>query len=267
MTIWKIFPILLYHMVLNSFVPCTTTKGERPSGLPLSEENIKKILSINHIDNFDEYLKLIKFKYEMVEIANEHFKKIASHERRILQNSKDILVKVLKKNAKKNKLKISQEYLQDTAQYILNELRRINEVKRIEQEVYDENCDSYREDYYEYRDRQFDAAFENAHSNWANNELTKDFDPQWKKVKWDLWVDYFNDILQTLKIKDYMLHVSILHLRTISSSCKEIYDALKATLIQTYKNPFTQEYYKFLDSSVEDWEKQKKNQPQERKSQ
>ncbi|ANQ06030.1 Uncharacterized protein PCOAH_00002400 [Plasmodium coatneyi] len=262
MTIWKIFPFLLYHLVLNSFFPCATTKAERPSGLPLSEENIKKLLSINHFDNFenfDNYLKFIKFKYEMVEIAHEHFKKITSQERYVLLNSKDILVKVLNENAENKKFKISKECVEDTAQYILNELRRTNEVKRIEQVVHDEYCDTYRTEYYEYRDRQFNAAFENAHSNWANNELTKNFDPQWKKVKWNIWVDYFNDILHTLKIKDYMLHVSILHLKTISSSCKEVYDALKASLIKTYNNPFKNEYFNFLNSSVEEWEKQKKN--------
>ncbi|CAA9986422.1 conserved Plasmodium protein, unknown function [Plasmodium knowlesi strain H] len=260
MTIWNIFSIFLYHLVFSSFFPCTTTKGERLSGLPLSQENINKILSINHIDkfeNFDTYLKFIKFKYEMVHLANEHFKKINSPEIQLLLNSKDILVKVLNENAERNKIKISKEYIEDTAEYILDELHKKNEVKKIEQVVHDEYCDSYRTEYYEYRDRQFNAAFENAHSNWAHNELTKNFDPQWKKVKWNLWVDYFNDILYTLKIKDYMLHVSILHLRTISSSCKEIYDTLKASLIQTYKDPFKQEYFKFLDSSVEEWEKLK----------
>ncbi|EUD65371.1 hypothetical protein C922_04316 [Plasmodium inui San Antonio 1] len=90
--------------------------AERSSGPALSEEDINKILSINHIDNFDEYLKFIKFKYEMVEIANEHFKKIGSQERRVLLKSKDILVNVLNENAKRNELNISQERLQDTAQ-------------------------------------------------------------------------------------------------------------------------------------------------------
>ncbi|GAB64685.1 hypothetical protein PCYB_022550 [Plasmodium cynomolgi strain B] len=153
----------------------------------------------------------------MIGMANEHFKKITSQETQVLLNSKDILVKVLRENAERNKLKITQECLQDTAQYILNELKKINEVKRIEQVVHDEICDSYRKEYYEYRDRQFNAAFENAHSNWANNEFTKNFDP---------------------------------------GSCKEIYDSLKASLIETYKKPFTQEYFKFLDSSVEEWAKQ-----------
>ncbi|KJP89274.1 hypothetical protein AK88_01154 [Plasmodium fragile] len=259
MIIWKIYPIFLYHLVLYSFFPCTTTKGNRPSGLLLSDENINKVLSINHIDNFDNYLKIIKFQYDMTEIAKEHFKKITSQERQHLLNSKDILVQVLKENAENYKLDMPQECVQHTAEYILHELNRTYEAQKLEQVVFDTYCDFYRKEYYEYRDRQFNAAFENAHSNWANNQLTKNFDAQWKKVKWNIWVDYFNDILHTLKIKDYMLHASILHLQTNSSLCKDIYDALKISLIKTYTNPFKQEYYKFLNSSVEESEQQKKN--------
>ncbi|GAW79190.1 hypothetical protein PGO_021620 [Plasmodium gonderi] len=253
MMIWRIFLIFLFVLAHSSFVLYASTNDKTIWGLPISEEKVNKILSINHIENFNDYLKFIKFKYEMIGIANNRLRNISNEEAQILLNSKDALVEVLKGNADRNELKLPYEDLQDVAQYILNELIKKNEMKKIEQIVFDEKCDSYRDEYYEYRDRQFKEAFENAHSNWANNELTKNFDPQWKKMKWNLWVDYFNDILYTLKLKDYMLHNSILHLKTISSVCKQLYDTLKASLIKTYTKPFVFEYNKFLHSSIEEW--------------
>ncbi|KAI4841004.1 hypothetical protein MKS88_000771 [Plasmodium brasilianum] len=229
-------------------------KKELLSGVPLSDKEINKLLSINTIHNLKEYITFIKFKYAMTKKASVHFKNITTEKKQILLETKDDLVNVLRENSEKNnKSPLSEFYILDIAEYIINDLYETNEPKRVEQEVYNEICASYRDDYYEYRDRQFDAAFENMHSNWANNKLTQNMDPQWKKEKWTIWVHYFSDILNTLRHKDDLLHTSILHLKTISNSCKEVYSSLKYSLIDTYKTPFLSEYNKFLQSSIDKW--------------
>ncbi|SBT30880.1 conserved Plasmodium protein, unknown function [Plasmodium ovale wallikeri] len=228
-------------------------RGEMLLGIPLNDEEKKKIISLNVINNLKDYIIFIKFKDEMIQLANEHFKIIATEKKKILLDNKNDLMRVLDANSQRSKLNLSQFRIMDITEYIMNELLNTIEKKKIEQEVYDHHCALYRDEYYDYRDRQFDAAFENMHSNWANNKLVKDLNPEWKKSKWNIWVHYFSDILQTLKIKDQMIYNSILHLKTVSNSCKEIYDVLTGSLIDTYKEPFLSEYNSFIYSSIDEW--------------
>ncbi|CRG94554.1 hypothetical protein PGAL8A_00194900 [Plasmodium gallinaceum] len=243
-----------YFLVINWLTPCISIRSEPPLYFPLGVDELKHLLRHSLMTGVTNSAKIINFKFNVMEASVEKFKNSTQEERNEMLNSKDQLLNAITKLAELKDLKIEEVVLKYIANFVMDELIRINEGNLNEAQGYQE-CREYSGNYDIYIDQKCKMILKEMKYIWNSNIFIKDIDPLWKDEKWDLWYKNYTHFVTALKKNNYMIFLSMLQKNIQKKSCKGIYEFLEKDFMRSYYGPLMAEFDKFFKETLGEWRK------------